>query len=55
MCYIITDNNGRNVRSSAIDNNITEIDMSSLATNVYFLQVYSDNRRVKTFKILKIK
>ncbi|MCR4560273.1 MAG: T9SS type A sorting domain-containing protein [Bacteroidales bacterium] len=55
MCYIVTDNNGRTVKSALIESDITEINMSNLATNIYFLQVYSGNRRVKTFKILKIK
>ena len=54
MNYVIVDNNGRRIRESSIESSITEIDMNNVAPSLYFLQVYCRDKRVQTFKIVKM-
>ncbi len=51
--YQLYDFQGRLLRQGVIDQNETQIDLSNLSSSVYILQVYLNNKNLKTFKILK--
>ena len=55
LYYLITDNLGRKLRESEINHIQTNIDISSFAPSVYYLQIYNKAKRLKTFKIVKIR
>jgi len=51
--YQLFDNNGRQIHSQKITTSETQISMENLATAIYLLNVFEDNKVVKTFKIIK--
>ena len=53
--YTLSDNNGRNLKQSIAENTFTEIDMSRFEPSIYFINVFDGDRRLQTFKIVKVK
>jgi len=51
--YQLFDNNGRQIQSQKITTSETQIAMENLATAIYLLNVFEDNKVLKTFKIIK--
>lgn len=51
--YKLYDIQGRLLKQGKIDQDQTQIGISHLSSSIYILQVYIDNKSVKTFKILK--
>jgi hypothetical protein len=51
--YQFFDINGRLLRSSNINESLTEISVSDFPPATYFLQVIHQNKSIKTFKIVK--
>lgn len=45
--------NGKLLQSQKLDDNETSIDMSGFAPSTYFVNVFDDHQKVKTFKIIK--
>ncbi len=52
--YVLEDAEGKLIQSNKIFNNHTDIDMSSLPVSTYILQVFKENIKVQSFKILKV-
>jgi opacity protein-like surface antigen len=55
LIYQLFDSHGRLISSAKINENETQIEMSSLPSATYFVKVSSENEYVKTFKIIKSK
>ncbi len=53
LFYQLTDVNGKILQSKKIENELTEISLSSYASASYFLSVSQNNQLIKSFKILK--
>lgn len=53
LCYMVYDMNGKLLISEEITTNETIISMEEFKPAVYFLKVYSKDRAIKTFKIIK--
>jgi hypothetical protein len=53
LMYQLYDAQGKMIQNGGITDNITRIDMNSMATAVYFLKVFDNNKEIKTFKIIK--
>ena len=53
LSYQMYDYNGKLIISDVIRNNQTLISMHEYASAIYFLQILSDNSKIKTFKIIK--
>ncbi len=53
LLFELTDVNGRIIRNGRVSSNETIIDVEGFAEACYFLNVLADNKRVKTFKLLK--
>lgn len=51
--YILTDLNGKILQESKILTNQQQINLEGIAAGVYFLNVQSDKKALKTFKIIK--
>jgi hypothetical protein len=51
--YQLYDIQGRLVKQNIINQNETKIDLNDLSPSLYLLQVYTNNRILKTFKIIK--
>ena len=51
--YKLYDIQGRLLKQGKIDQNQTQIGISHLTSSIYILQVYINNKSVKTFKLLK--
>lgn len=51
--YTLYDNQGRLMKQGIISQNETPIYLSHLSSSLYILQVFENNRVLKTFKILK--
>jgi hypothetical protein len=51
--YQLYDYQGRLLKQNAIDQTDTQINLNDLSASIYILQVYADNKVLKTFKILK--
>ncbi|TRX22991.1 T9SS type A sorting domain-containing protein [Flavobacterium franklandianum] len=51
--YQLYDLQGRLLKQNTIDQADTRIDLNDLSSSIYILQVYVDNKILKTFKILK--
>lgn len=47
------DINGRHIQSKKIQNKETSIDLENLPSSTYILKVESENKTIKTFKIIK--
>jgi len=55
LVYQLFDDNGKLISSSKITEPETTIDMTQLAVAKYFLKVISNNRELRTFKVIKLK
>ncbi len=53
LSYQFFDINGRLLRSSKINESLTEISVSDFPPATYFLQVIQQSKNIKTFKIVK--
>ena len=51
--YQLYDLQGRLLKQNTINQNETQIDLNDLSSSIYILQVYVNNKILKTFKILK--
>ena len=51
--YQLYDLQGRLLKQNTINQNETQIDLNDLSSSIYILQVYANNKILKTFKILK--
>lgn len=51
--YQLYDYQGRLLKQNTINQNETQINLNDLSASIYILQVYVDNKVLKTFKILK--
>ena len=51
--YQLYDLQGRLIKQNIINQNETKIDLNDLSPSLYLLQVYTNNRILKTFKIIK--
>lgn len=51
--YELFDIQGRIIRSQRVEFNNTTISLSTLPASIYMLQIKSDNKILKTFKIIK--
>ena len=51
--YQLYDLQGRLLKQNTINQNETQIDLNDLSSSIYILQVYINNKILKTFKILK--
>jgi hypothetical protein len=53
MSYILTDIQGKLVKQNKLTSNETQINMSELNKATYLIKVLSNNKEVKTFKVIK--
>lgn len=51
--YQLYDLQGRLIKQNIINQNETKIDLNDLSPSLYLLQVYANNKILKTFKIIK--
>jgi len=51
--YQLYDFQGRLIKQDTINQNETQISLNDLSSSIYILQVYVENKVLKTFKILK--
>ncbi len=51
--YQLYDFQGRLLKQNTINQNETQVNLSDLSSSIYLLQVYVDNKALKTFKIIK--
>jgi hypothetical protein len=51
--YQLYDLQGKLISNRKITQDVTQIDMSNLATAIYFLKIFNSNAPIKTFKIIK--
>ncbi len=51
--YQLYDLQGRLIKQNIINQNETKIDLNDLSPSLYLLQLYADNKILKTFKIIK--
>jgi hypothetical protein len=51
--YFMFDTAGRHILQDTVREDITVIDMNSLATGIYILKIYQHKKELKTFKIIK--
>jgi len=51
--YQLYDFQGRLLKQNTINQNGTQVNLSDLSSSIYLLQVYVDNKALKTFKIIK--
>lgn len=51
--YQLYDLQGRILKQNTINQTETQIDLNDLSSSIYMLQVYVDNKVLKTFKIVK--
>ena len=51
--YRLYDLQGRLLKQKAIDQTETQVNLNNLVSSIYILQVYVNNKVLKTFKILK--
>jgi hypothetical protein len=52
--YILIDSEGKQIQANKVLDKQTNIDMSSLPTASYMMEVFQDNKKVQSFKILKV-
>jgi hypothetical protein len=55
LIYTLFDMQGRQIESKKINQDETQIQMESLASAIYFINVLENNKILKTFKIIKNK
>jgi len=53
LSYRLYDLNGKILENRKIQNNESTICMGNLVSSAYFLNIFLDNREIKTFKIIK--
>ena len=51
--YQLYDIQGRILKQNTINQSETQINLTDLSSSIYILQVYLNNKVLKTFKILK--
>jgi hypothetical protein len=52
--YVLVDTEGKLIQANKVLDKQTNIDMNSLPTASYMMEVYEDNKKVQSFKILKV-
>ena len=52
--YVLIDGAGKQIQTSKIIDKQTNIDMNMLPTATYMMEVYQENNKIQSFKILKI-
>jgi len=53
FAYMLTDAQGKEIKTEVIKHNETHIEMKALANGIYFIQVNQENKLLKTFKVVK--
>ena len=53
LSYTLTDAQGKQLKTGAIKENETHIEMKALANGIYFMQVNETTKNLKTFKVVK--
>jgi len=53
MQYTLTELSGRVLQTNYITNNHHQINLRGIATGAYFLNIQSENKTIKSFKIIK--
>ena len=53
LTYRLVDADGNLLKKKPIEMNQTQIEMKSLPSATYFVQIYQDNQHLKSFKIIK--
>ena len=53
LSYTLTDAQGKQIKTGAIKENKTHIEMKALANGIYFIQVNETTKSLKTFKVVK--
>lgn len=51
--YILFDSQGKLIKTGNFSQQKTELDMTSLPSSVYIIQIFQDKKNIKTFKIIK--
>ena len=51
--YVLFDSQGKMVKTGNLINQKTELDMTTLPTSVYIIQIFQKEKNIKTFKIIK--
>ncbi|WDF48025.1 T9SS type A sorting domain-containing protein [Chryseobacterium sp. KACC 21268] len=51
--YVLFDSQGKLIKTGNFSQQKTELDMTSLPTSVYIIQIFQDKKNIKTFKIIK--
>lgn len=51
--YVLFDSQGRQIKSGNLTQQKTELNMTEIPASVYIIQVFQNNRNIKTFKIIK--
>lgn len=52
--YLLIDSEGKQIQANKVLDKQTNIDMSSLPKASYMMEVYQDNKKLQSFKILKL-
>ena len=52
--YVLFDAAGKQIQANKVLEKQTNVDMSTLPNATYLMDVYQDNKKVQTFKILKV-
>lgn len=52
--YVLIDGAGKQIQTSKIIDKQTNIDMNMLPTATYVMEVYQENKKIQSFKILKV-
>lgn len=53
MSYMLFNMDGKLIESNELKNKKTEVDMRNLVSAIYFLSITDNNKKIKTFKIIK--
>lgn len=51
--YVLFDSQGKLIKSGNFSQQKTELNMTTLPTSVYIIQIFQDKKNIKTFKIIK--
>ncbi len=54
LTYVLFDVDGKQIQTSKVIQKQTTIDMSVLPSATYLMEIYQENNKVQTFKILKV-
>lgn len=51
--YVLFDSQGKMIKSGNLTQQKTELNMTTLPSSVYIIQIFQDSKNIKTFKIIK--